>query len=157
MKLRGVQRFKVQRFRGSRFKVQGSRFRVASCASQVTSYRLRVALHSRPFEKGLPGFQWVNIALITASACAPVSGVLSEAVFVVVFVVVVVIVIVLVVVVVFPKFPCRPDLSERSGDPAVLGRGRGVVSLLTRRSRVILSKNLPIARQSGRSLPAPDR
>jgi len=39
-----------------------------------------------------------------------------------VFVVVVVIVIVLVVVVVFMKFHDRSDLSERSGDPAVLGR-----------------------------------
>jgi len=36
--------------------------------------------------KDLPGFQWVNIALTTAYACAPVSGVLSEAVFVVVVV-----------------------------------------------------------------------
>jgi len=45
----------------------------------------------------LPGFQWVNIALTTAYACAPVSGVLSEAVFVVVIVIVLVVVIVVVI------------------------------------------------------------
>jgi len=61
-------------------------------------------------KKALPGFQWVDIALPTAYACAPVSGVLSEAVFVVVVVVVIVIVLVVVIVVVIAVR--RPTLSD---------------------------------------------